>query len=208
MKKLIIAILFISTTVCSHAQSQPQIGVFAEGGWFFPSMSQESSSISLKDGVATGVGFYASTPIIGKLSASLGLGYRYKGDKFQLEHSTTPGIHYGTPPSTEYYIRKYPQSYLTVPLNLRFSLGKRFFITSGIELAWLLNYKYVKEKPEFSWLLGVGYSTNRLEYSLNLVEGLGEQGMGKQQDVGYGQEFNSHMLTLKVTCPLWKKKAN
>ncbi|GET35060.1 hypothetical protein PbJCM13498_39230 [Prolixibacter bellariivorans] len=192
MKRLAITSVFLLISLVSFSQSKFRAGIYVEGSHFFP----EGTSIK-NNGFSTGGRAYASYPIGKLLSASLGVGYRYKSNK------TTRVIVDESNYSTNTYGYKtveetYPQHYLVVPLKVKFTPAHKFFLEGGIETSWLLNYDYINDKPEFNWLLGAGYHLNqRLDASLSYIYGFKDQGMGNKNE--YGQTYRNRMLTLSLS---------
>ena len=204
MKQLFISTLFVFITMSSFAQSKTQFGVYAEGGLFFPDKGADSSSPN-KNGPGAGAGFYASTPISGRLSASLGAGYRYKENQRYLtilSDETFLDTEYYSPYKT--FWQKFSQHYLTVPLKLRYTTKTNLFVEGGIEASWLLNYNYANEKTEFNWQVGIGSCKYRVGWSLIYIQGFKEQGMGVMSGYQHlGQIYNNRMLFLSLSYTLW-----
>ncbi|WP_430973464.1 hypothetical protein [Sunxiuqinia rutila] len=207
MKQFLITLLLLAPVWATFAQSPTQIGIYSEGSWFFPKHDR-STFQSATESLSTGVGMYVSSPIKGRFSASLGLGYRYKTNQASfLERTDEGSIDYGGEGGGYGYStveQKFPQHYFTIPLKLRYTNSRHLFLESGLEAGWLLNYSRINEKPEYNWLLGIGYSKYRLQGSLSYVQGLKDQGMGKiQNEKLYGQIYRNRMIVLNLSYTLW-----
>ncbi len=68
---------------------------------------------------------------------------------------------------------------MIIPLKFKYFVEKAFFIETGIETEWLLNYSTVSRRPDFSWLLGFGYKKQDLQLSLSYTQGFEDQYMGE-----------------------------
>ncbi len=227
MKQLTISLLLILASFYSFSQSKIQFGAYAEGGSFFPKETPLNQRPQT-NGFSSGAGIYISTVIWGNLSASLGAGYRYKFNK-QTETSNNlpyyysgvyggygyssyggygsydPGSYYNYETPSKRY--NYPQSYVTLPLKLKYSFGHLVFLETGVEASRLLNYKYVKEDTEFDWLVGIGCDKYRLHVAIEYVQGFRIQKMWDIQ--GYselGESFRNRMLMLNLSYPIFGSK--
>ena len=211
MKKQILLTTLILSAFFSFGQLKPQIGVYTEGSWFLP--KNITPNIKTKDrSFSAGGGLYVSNSIAGRFSASIGAGYRYKTNKatfLVLPDGGESGGVYGSPDDYGYetHEREFPQHYFVVPVKVRYTNTRHLFLESGVEATWLLNYKYVSEKPEYNWLVGIGCSKYRLQGSVSYVIGLKDQGMGKIQDTdATGQSYRNQMLIVNLSYPiLWKR---
>lgn len=223
MRKLSSTFLFILIIVSSFAQHKTQFGIYSEGGWFFPGKIMDTAP-PFKDEFAAGVGIYVSTPVWGKLSVSLGAGYRYKFNRqeglttgvynppyvYEDDHSPygygyDPGSYYGYDTSHNEW-DSFPQNYIVIPLKLKYCFGQLVFVESGLEASRLLNYKYVTEDTEFNWLVGVGCSKYRLQFALEYVQGFKDQGFGDVEDYPeLGEFFRNRMLVLNLSYPILGK---
>jgi hypothetical protein len=255
MKKIVGSFLFILITTCSYAQSPMHIGIYTEGGWFTPDKIS-SGSQSLKNGFGFGAGFYVSIPMWEKLSASSGVGCRYKENQGEVTFNW-PDVYgyspygyggygyspygyagygyspygyggYGYYDPGDYYQydagqydagggdwKKFPQHYLVIPLKLQYPVWRNLFVETGVEAAWLLNYKYIKENIESDWMVGFGCNKHRLRWSVNFLQGFKNQRMGdiKEIELGnideldqVGQVYRNRMLVLSLSYPLYSKK--
>ncbi len=196
MKQLAISILLVLAVFAASAQQSHQIGIYTEGAWFMPK-EFSSNSNSLKNGFGVGAGIYVSSPIWKKLSAVAGLGYRYKENKSQQYLIDEPS--YTT------YWTKFNQSYLVIPVKLQYPVSRHYFVETGVDISWLLNYKHVNEKPEFDWVVGFGSKQHRLQWSVNYKQGFDWQGFGELDGTNHvGQVFRNRMLVVNLSYPLWK----
>ena len=217
MQKLLVTILFLSCiSTFGYSQTKTEFGLTAEGSWFMPQQNI-GRDWATKAGFGTGIGVYASRNLYGRLSADIGLSYRYKQMK---QHYTiyTGGGGYGDPDvSGNAYesnaIRgweKLPLHYVVVPVRLQMLLSKSFFIRGGIESTWLTNYEVVNEKPEFNWTLGFGGQKYKLKWSVNYIRGFAEQGFSDktpEADGHYRGSINRNtMLQLNLSYPIWQIK--
>ena len=217
MKKLLVLIVFLSCiSTFGYSQTKTEFGVTAEGSWFMPQQNI-GRDWATKAGFGTGIGVYASRNLYGRLSADIGLSYRYKQMK---QHYTiyTGGGGYGDPDvSGNAYesnaIRgweKLPLHYVVVPVHLQMLLNKSFFIRGGIESTWLTNYEVVNEKPEFNWTLGFGSQKYKLKWSVNYIRGFKDQGFGNKTIEADGHYIGSinrnNMLQLHLSYPIWQFK--
>ncbi|MGQ8338085.1 hypothetical protein ACUNWD_16155 [Sunxiuqinia sp. A32] len=226
MKTITFLLLLCLSFSFSIAQEKGQLGVYTEGGWYTP---KDSPGNSMKDGIAAGIGMYYEFPIHNRFFGSLGVGYRYKqNQKYQVEYSyfgdeyggygySTYGYSpygyspYGSNTSAGEWLN-FPQHYIVLPAKLKYRLKNNFFVQSGLEASWLLNYDYVSVKPEFNWSLGLGSKIGDLEWSLNYVRGTKMQGMLNYTNVPdvpieitKDQGLRNRMLMLNLLYPLWKR---
>ena len=220
MKRSVFIVVLVISVLATFAQNKTQVGVYSEGGLFRPD-EVTGNLFTQKNGFGFGGGVYVSTCVWGDLSASLGVGYRYK---FNRQEEVTPeGQYYwynpygyspygygsGTDYTYETPARRYnfPQSYLVVPFKLEYSFFHLVFLESGAEASWLLNYKNVKEKPEFDWVVGIGCDKYRLQFAVEYVQGFKKQGFWDVQDYPeLGEFFRNRMFVLNLSYPFWKSK--
>ncbi|MBC8005225.1 MAG: hypothetical protein H7X84_07105, partial [Verrucomicrobia bacterium] len=219
MKKVLTILVFTCLTLLGYSQSATEFGLTTEGSWFMPSETISSFRDYQKDGFGTGIGVYASRNIFWRFSAEIGLGYRYKQMKQHYDIYTGDGGGYGS----GYYGYGYgypgdlnhtegwdklPMHYIVVPVHLQLLLTKSFFISGGIESGWLLNYDYVKEKPEVNWTAGFGSQKHKLKWSVNYIKGFKDQGFGNrtlEADGHYKRSINrSEMFQLSLSYPIWQ----
>lgn len=224
MKKVTTIIIFLFGSIFSYSQPKTEFGIATEGSWFMPSETISHLRVQQKDGFGTGIGVYASRNLFWRVSADIGLAYRYKQMKqyYAVYSGNTDGdtgIGYGYSPSDYGHgygsglvegWDKLPMHYIVVPVHLQMLLTKNFFVRGGIESTWLTNYKVVNEKPEFNWTLGFGSQKHKLKWSVNYIKGFKEQGFGNrtmEADGHYKGSINrNHMLQLSISYPIWQKK--
>jgi hypothetical protein len=212
------------------AQPKIQFGVNTEGSLMIfgdiPHYSQPK-----KNTLGAGIGVYASRNITGKLSADLGVMYRYKQMKEYYDISpNTDGYDgygaiggyyngysggYGYPnsvysPESVQGWKTFPLHYVVVPLHLQYLAYKDLFVRGGIEASWLTNYDTGKDHTEWNWTLGVGCEKYKLKWSVNYIRGF--------KDVGFANElftfdglrsatiYRNNMLQLNLSYPIWQKK--
>jgi hypothetical protein len=226
MKRVLVSTLFLLLVTASFGQSPFQVGLYTEGGLFFPS-EISSESPSLKQGFMAGGGLYIASPVVEKFAVSAGVGYRYKENHQQysnrlLWYPPIGGNPYGYSPygygSTAeaepfdglvHSWILFQQHYVVVPLRLKYVVWRQLFVEPGIDAAWLLNYDYIREELELDWTIGVGWELGRLKCSLNYRHGFKDQGMGDID--GYeeelGQAYRNHLLAMNLSYPLWRKKS-
>ena len=223
MKRIFASSLLFLLVAASFGQSPFQVGLYTEGGLFFP--AEISSELpSLKQGFMAGGGLYIASPVVEKFAVSVGVGYRYKENHQKYSNTlswyppTSGGYSpYGYGPTAEAepfdgMVRSwipFQQHYLIVPLRLKYSVWRQLFVAPGIDAAWLLNYNYIREELELDWNIGLGWELGRLQCSLSYCLGLKDQVMGDVD--GYeeelGQAYRSHLLTMNLSYALWYKKS-
>jgi len=199
MKQLSL-LMVVLCFLCSSAiaQSKIEFGVNTEGSLLIfgdiPHYFQPK-----KNTLGTGIGVYASRNIVGKLSADLGVMYRYKLLK-----------EYYDIPETVQGWKTFPLHYVVVPFHLQYLAYKDLFVRGGIEASWLTNYDTGKDKTEWNWTLGFGSQYHKLKWSLNYIRGFKDVGFannlftidGMRSATGY----RNNMLQLSLSYPLWQKK--
>lgn len=218
MKKVFTVFLFTCFVWAGYSQSSTEFGVTAEGSWFMPHQTMGRQNAT-KAGFGTGIGVYASQNIFWRVSADIGLTYRYK--QMQQHYVVYPenGGGYsengGSNPDSGYIITtegwdKLPLHYIVVPVHLQLLITKSFFIRGGIESTWLMNYEAVNEKPEYNWTLGLGSQKYKLKWSVNYIKGFKDQGFGNgtlEADGHYRGSINrNNMLQLNLSYPIWQKQ--
>ncbi len=214
MKTITFIVLLLLCVSGAFAQKKGELGVYTEGSWFMP---KEKFDMPLKNGIGIGAGVYYSRPVIGKLSASIGVGYQFKSNKgytysldyYENYYENDYGYGGYTGGSYDYGSWKtFPQHYLVVPLKFKYTLKNNFFITSGVDASWLLNYDTVNEKPECNWLVGFGSKIGDLQWTVNYTEGFSKQAFGNFYDgsdiYGEVQGLKNRMLSVNLSYPLWK----
>ena len=238
MKQITIITCLLFAGYFSFSQEKTEIGITAEGAWFMPHRQEYSNSDnhfrSTKNGFGTGIGIYASRGIFGRLSAGIGIAYRYKQmQQYYSDYSVTTGGYFGygyspygygySPYGNEYPTYEYnyeaennegweklPMHYVVVPVYLQLLIGKNLFVRGGFETSWLLNYEIVNEKPEFNWLIGFGSQKHKLKWSVNYIRGFKEQGFGDKSSEPDGRFKGSinrnNMLQVQLSYPIWQFK--
>ncbi len=215
----VILCLFISSAI---AQPKIQFGVTTEGS-FMIFGDIPHYSYPKKNTFGAGIGVYASRNIVGKLSADLGVMYRYKLMKEYYDispngygsggYGTDDG--YGYPdhvysPETVQGWKTFPLHYVVVPLHLQYLVYKDLFVRCGIEASWLTNYDTGNDQTEWNWTLGFGSQKHQLKWSVNYIRGF--------KDVGFANElytydgfrsatiYRNNMLQMSLSYPIWQKK--
>ena len=234
MKQLsLLLVIFCLLIGSAIAQPKIQFGVNTEGAWFMPANTFESTRDLIKDGFGAGIGVYASRDIFWRVSAHVGILYRYTEMKQYYQVFYKDGGYYvmgdngfcftgggnGVNGVNIGYLEysktsegwdKLPMHSVVVPIHLRLHFSKNLFVSGGIESAWLINYEMVNEKPEFNWTLGFGSDKHKLSWSVNYIKGFKDQGFGKstpEADGHYiGSIYRSNMLQLNLSYPIWQRK--
>ncbi len=154
-------------------------GIYAEGGYFFPKSVIPYQSIDNK--FATGGGVFIEIKPQTKFSIGLRAGFRYASSKAisYITPGNTPsddGYNYNRPEPIDLNCK---QNYFVLPVKISYLFTKSIFAETGIETSWLLNYNYVKKKPEYSWRIGAGYKfSSKMSVSINYIRGFKEQEFG------------------------------
>jgi len=204
--------------LCSSAIAQPKIqfGVNTEGSLLFfgdiPHYFQPK-----KNTFGTGIGVYASRNIAGKLSADIGVMYRFKQMKeFYDIGSSVYGGYEGSDGSSPYSPetvqgwKTFPLHYVVVPVHLQYPVYKDLFVRGGIEASWLTNYDTGNDKTEWNWTLGFGSQYHKLKWSVNYIRGFKDAGFANNLFTVYGMRsatsYRNNMLQLSLSYPLWQKK--
>jgi len=212
-----IALTTIVLCLCFNsviAQSKIELGLTTEGSWFMPGKYSKDAP-TIKDGFGAGIGVYASKSISNKLSANIGLTYRYKemqelvnnnymanafppynggygsyGSSYGSSYGGLGGdyVDYGSNYRYEYgdFWGKYPHHYVVVPLNLQLFIYKDFYVLGGAESTWLINYNFVDQKPEFNWVVGFGNQMNKFKWSVKYIRGFKDQTFDNELLADYG----------------------
>lgn len=215
MKKLFTLIL-VCFAVSGISQSKLEIGITTEGSFFMPSTTINYAE-SNKNGFGAGIGVYASHNIFKWLSADIGLTYRYLE---MQQHYTIysgaggysdykdPGSISEQPFVSKSGWDKFPMNYFVIPVCMKFNLMNHLYVSGGIEAAWLTNYNVVNEKPEFNEILGIGSHKHKLNWSVNYIRGIKDQGFGNnsmEADGHYkGAIYRNNMIQLKLSYPIWR----
>jgi len=209
---LVIICIFMSSAI---AQPKIQFGVTTEGSLLvfgdIPHYSQPK-----KNTFGTGIGVYASRNIAGKLSADLGVMYRYKQLKEYYDISSNTGG-YGSfdgsspySPETVQGWKSFPLHYVVAPFHLQYLVHKDLFVKGGIEASWLTNYDTGKDHTEWNWTLGFGCQKHPLKWSVNYIRGFKDVGFANELFTVYGMRsatiYRNNMLQLSLSYPIWQKK--
>jgi opacity protein-like surface antigen len=214
---LLLMVVFCFLYSSAIAQSKIEFGVNTEGSLLIfghiPHYSQPQ-----KNTLGAGIGVYASRNIAGKLSADLGVMYRFKQLKeFYDIGSTGYGYGYGgydgsSPysPETVQGWKNFPLHYVVVPVHLQYIVYKDLFVRGGIEASWLTNYDPGKDKTEWNWTLGFGSQYHKLKWSVNYIRGFKDVGFANDLFTIDGMRsatvYRNNMLQLSLSYPLWQKK--
>ncbi len=206
MKQNTIILCLLLGSYFSFSQEKTEFGITTEGSWFMPHKVTEYRGMETKNGFGTGIGVYASRHLFWRVSADIGIVYRYK--LMQQHYSVSSDSNdpdSGYPIITEGW-DKLPMHYVVVPVHLKMPLSKDFFVQAGIESTWLTNYKIVNEKPEFNWTTGLGSQKHKLKWSINYIQGFKEQGFGNEtkEIIGHykGSINKNNMLQLQLAYPI------
>jgi hypothetical protein len=213
MKRLLVIIILLSCiSTFSYSQIKTEFGITTEGSWFMPHQTI-GRDWATKAGFGTGIGVYASQNLFWRVSADIGLAFRYKQmQQHYVVYSENGGGYdpYGYGSANIEGWDKLPLHYIIVPVHLQMLLSKSFFIRGGIESTWLMNYEAVNEKPEYNWTLGFGSQKHKLKWSVNYIKGFKDQGFGDrtlEPDGHYKVSINrNNMLQLSLSYPIWQLK--
>ncbi|WP_303925314.1 hypothetical protein [Draconibacterium sediminis] len=225
MKQITIILCLLLAGHFSFSQERTEIGITAEGAWFMPYRTEipyTANDWATKNGFGAGVGVYASHNLLWRVSADIGIIYRYKQmqQHYSVYSQTTEGYSQypyepGHSSSENETVKiegwdKLPMHYVVVPLHLQLLIGKNLFVKGGFETSWLLNYDIVNEKPEFNWVIGFGSQKYKLKWSVNYIRGFKEQGFA-QKDIKPDGRFKgsinrNNMLQLKLSYPIGQLK--
>jgi hypothetical protein len=224
---LLLMVVFSFLYSSAIAQSKIEFGVNTEGSLLIfghiPHYSQPK-----KNTLGAGIGVYASHNIAGKLSADLGVMYRFKQMKEYydisfLSNGSTGGYGgyspYGYGSGSQYDYtdlgmikgwKSYSLNYIVVPFHLNYLVYKNIFVRGGIEASWLTNYDPGKDKTEWNWTLGFGSQYHKLKWSVNYIRGFKDVGFANNLFTIDGMRsatvYRNNMLQLSLSYPLWQKK--
>lgn len=226
MKTPLLAAAFYCLLIATaSAQSKIEFGVNTEGSLLIfgdiPHYSQPK-----KNTLGAGIGVYASRNIVGKLSADLGVMYRFKQlkeyyDISFLSNGSTGGYGgyspYGYGSQYDYTDlgmvkgwKSYSLNYIVVPFHLNYLVYKDIFVRGGIEASWLTNYDQGKDKTEWNWTLGFGSQYHKLKWSVNYIRGFKDVGFANNLFTLDGMRsatiYRNNMLQLSLSYPIWHKK--
>lgn len=222
MKKVLSILVFTCYALVGYSQSTTQFGVTAEGSWFMPQPPNNSREYSTKAGFGTGIGVYASRDIFWRVSADIGLRYRYKEmQQYYVIPSYFTSTNNNGQAENGYggYENnsvegwgKYPLHYIVVPFHLQLRYSKTHFIRGGIESTWLTNYDAGNNKTEYNWTVGWGSQKHKLKWSVNYIRGFKEVGFvnglyeienGKYRSATV---YRNQILQLNLYYPIWQKQ--
>jgi len=137
MKKIVLFFsIFCILSIYSSAQEKLQFGLSTEGSWFMPAETFSYYRDLKKDGFGAGIGVYASRDIFWRISADVGLLYRYTEMKQYYQTIDTAGGDYlnelGYPTSSIEGWDKLTMHSLVVPIHWRLHFTKSLFFSGGI----------------------------------------------------------------------------
>ena len=209
MKRAFGIILLIGLSMFGYSQSKTEFGVTTEGSWFTPRPIDKYSEPN-HNGWDTGIGVYASRIIFWRLSADIGIAYRYKQFQQHYGEFGYEGNLYGSSTQGEGW-KKYPLHYVVMPVHLQLLTGKYFFLRGGIEASWLTNYNIGNKKTEYNWTMGFGSQKYKLKWSVNYIRGFKEVGfLTGQYEIENekyytGASYQNQMFQLNFSYPIWQK---
>jgi|GEM_PF-3358882 len=206
-KILTLFILCLSIQICL-AQNPFKTGFTVEGGYYYPETSKYLKGI--KDGYSTGIGFWVMKEFHPCFSVDVGLTFRKKTYQQPMDG-------YYNLDRTEYtYIESWPlpeirfnQDLLVIPLHVRFYPTRKFFITGGVEHAFMINLDAnIKKDWEDNWLVGIGGDQPwKLNWSLTYAKGFHKRGLkAVEGERMYSSVYTNRMIQLSLFYPIWKKK--
>ena len=169
----------------------------------FP-MDLSKQSGDLKNGYTAGVGVWLMKELHWRFSADMGLTFRQK--KFDQAHHGSYNPYYDEPSGTPDPGKTigFYQDLLVIPLHIRIFPAKKFFLTTGIEHAFILNPQVdLKKKSEDNWMFGFGGQPGRLNWALNYTQGFQERQVIKKIDnTWYGASYTNRMIQLSLFYPI------
>lgn len=231
-RRLFTIIVFCFFLSQINAQSKIEIGLTTEGSWFFPEIYSQYSPPN-KNGFGVGIGVYASRSIFEKISADIGISYRFKEMEEFYDISPNPSGSYGgyggySPygnyggygnydygSNYSYDIQpkgweKYSLHYIVVPVHLNFLIHKNIFFRGGIEASWLTNFDTGNDETEFNWTIGFGSKRHKIKWSVNYIRGFKEAVFANNlyaiDGIRSATLYNNNMLQLSLSYPFWHKK--
>lgn len=207
MKQISLLIALCSILQVCFSQKPMRAGITVEGGYFFPEdLSKQSAD--LKNGYAAGVGVWLMKELHRRFSVDLGMTFRQK--KFDQVHPGSYSPYSEELPGTSSPGRtiEFNQDLLAVPLHIRVFPSKKFFLTTGIEHAFILNPQAdLKKKSEDNWMFGLGGQPGRFNWALTYTRGFQERRVVKKSDnTWYGTAYTNRILQLSLFYPIWQKK--
>lgn len=210
------------------SQSKIEFGITEEVSLLIPGKHEQYSPPN-KNTFSAGIGVYASKGIFGKLSADIGLVYRFKQIKEYCDLSSFTfsqyggygGYWYGYSPYDAYEYsyqydlqlkswRNFSLNYLVVPLHIQYVVFGGISVRGGIEASWLINSDTGKNKTEINWTIGFGGQKHKLKWFVNYIRGFKdvafENNLWVRSD-GYKSAtvYRNNMLQLNISYPFWVK---
>lgn len=204
---LILFIVCLSVQICL-AQKSFKIGFTVEGGYYYP-MKPSKYLEDIKNGYSAGAGFWVMKEFHQRLSADVGLTFRQKTYRqsheayFNLEHTQVYNE------SFPYPVIHFKQNLLVIPLHVRIYPTRKFFITGGIEHAFMVNLdEDLNKESEDNWMLGIGSQPGKLSWTFTYSKGFKER--GAKRIIGgekvYTSGYKNRMIQLSLFYPIWQKK--
>ncbi len=207
MKNLFLLTLTILAIESCFAQSPLQIGITAEGGYFFPKKTHEDLD-DMKSGYMAGAGVWVMKEFHQRFAVDAGLTYRQKtyqqgiAGYFNPEHTE---FHHETPnPLIRFY-----QNLLAIPLHIRFYPTKKFFLTTGIEHAFMVGLDTdLRKESEDNWMFGFGGQPGKLSWTLTYTQGFEDRGAVRiiDNEKVYTSGYINRIIQLSLFYPIWQKK--
>jgi hypothetical protein len=227
----LLTVIFFLSISSILAQPKIQFGVTTEGSFFIPGNYDQYSPPN-KNTFGAGIGVFSSRNITGKLSADLGVMYRFKKMKEYYNISPVPdggydgyngyggyggygnydyGSNYTYENSSDVQGWKtFPLQYVVVPFHLQYLVHKDFFVRGGIETSWLTNYDTGNDQTEWNWTLGFGCQKHKLKWSVNYIRGFKDTFFANELYTVDGMRsatgYRNNMIQLNLSYPIWQKK--
>ena len=203
MNRFLIILLFLFPSLV-FSQPRFETGIQLSGGWVFPGKASPVSNY--KNGFSSGIDAYVAYHLWKPVYIISGVGYQYKEMQDLNEYSSGSGRGYGDGTTSTSIWEKFPHHYIRIPLRVKLSTRKGFFVQSGIEAGWLLNYDSENENPEYNWAVGLGNRKHKLGWSLEYIQGFEDQGFGEQDgDHIRATIYRNREIRLNFFYPLFSK---
>lgn len=205
MKKILFLSAFCLTIQICFAQGSVKAGLTVEGGYLFP--KNKSAVGDLKSGYMAGTGIWLMKDLHRYFSADLGLTFRQK--KFrQFRQGSYDPYSASQKESEPDRTIDFQQDLLAIPLHVRVYPSKKFFLSAGIEHAFILNPKVdLKKKSEDNWILGIGGQPSKLNWVLTYSQGFQKrQSVEIIEDSRYWANYTNRIIQLSLFYPIWQKK--
>ena len=107
--------------------------------------------------------------------------------------------------------KRYPFSYVIIPLHLQYLVYKKMFVSGGIEVGWVTNTISVNDNPEFNWTIGLGSQLFKYKLTANYIRGFNE--LSYQSNLWTRSDglksstiYRNNMIQLSLSYPIWVKK--